>query len=336
MGDLSNYLVSKIDGSKHLSFKDLHAHIKRFRLPNGGKIQLKDYYEENFPRKDLATGAKIEYKGDPEAYFSKEFKDKTSLKKYITDKPVEGKEWMIRFLTNRRLEKNLIYAPSSVELRSLFCPNQQFYDKMFEKEGGYYQLCQNLGFKSRYKVIKDLDKYLDKNLLGDDVFAAKSENSYLIQDTREQKPIKFPKYQVKVEKLDVGDYGLCPKLDKGIYIDRKELNDFCGTLSAKNLPRFEREIIRAQKSGSYLIMAVESTLSDALSFDYLPQTRHVKASPAYIFKNLRDLLNKYPLSFQVVFFDGRIQMAEKIVKILELGCKVKEIDLQYHLDTKLF
>ncbi len=67
----------------------------------------------------------------------------------------------------------------------------------------------------------------------------------------------------------------------------------------------------------------------------MPQTRHVKASPEYLLHNLRDLLQRYPLSFQVLFCDGRVEMAAKMLRVFELGAQVRETDLQFAVEEGL-
>jgi len=135
------------------------------------------------------------------------------------------------------------------------------------------------------------------------------------------------KYEVGT--LKIGDYAL-KNSELNIFIDRKSLPDYIQTLS-KGYERFQREIERAVKSDSYIIMQVESDINSALGFEYLPHI-HSKASSAFIFKRLRDLLTKYPNHFQVVFADGRIDAAKLVLKIFELGSEVKNIDLQYRLE----
>lgn len=299
-------LKNVFGGDDFSSIEELLSYLKRF------KIKQKDYFEENFPRKDLLTGEKIEYK-NIENYFSSDFVNKNTLKKYIKQNPQGGKEWSINYLKNRKLEKELIYSPSQAELRSLFCPSIPY----FESVGGYNEICESLGLKSRYDYKREL------------VFGELIDPTIII-DTREKLPLKLP-VKSEVATLKVGDYALKGSTHN-IFIDRKSLVDFCGTLS-KGYERFQREIERAIKLNAYIIMLVESDINSAASFNYLPHMKHTKATPAFIFKRLRDLLVKYPNHFQVVFADGRIDAAKLVISILKLGSDVKNIDLQYKLET---
>lgn len=308
-------IICKVDNSIHSSLEEMHEYLRRF------KIARAKYYHEFYPKKDLLTGEPIVFK-EYNQYFSQDFLTKTNLKKWIKQNPEEGKKWAIEWLRKRKDEKNLVYAPSQVELESLLCPTMIYYNTI----GGYYNITKELGFKDRYEDISLK-------------FTALPEDVEVICDTREQKLLKLP-FKTIEQKLDWGDYALAGKNNKGIHIERKNLNDFIGTLSSKkvtrkdkkedsSVQRFERELIRAQKDNGYVVMLVESSLSDALSFNYLPQTKFSQAQPSHIFKNLRDLLNKYPLTFQVVFTEGRIDAVKKLIRIFELGEDVKKIDLQY-------
>ncbi len=305
MGKIPTDLLKNIFGGEDfLTIEELLTTLKKF------KIKQKDYFEDTFPRRDLLTGEKIEYK-NIENYFNSDFVNKNNLKKFLKQNPEGGKSWSIEYLKNRKEEKNLIYSPSQAELRSLFCPSIPY----FESVGGYNEICAGIGYKNRYDYKKEL------------VFN-KLINPTIIIDTREKLALKLV-CKSEVGTLKIGDYAL--KDSKlSIFIDRKSLSDFIQTLS-KGYERFQREIERAVKSNSYIIMQVESDINSALGFEYLPHI-HSKATSAFIFKRLRDLLTKYPNHFQVVFADGRIDAAKLVLKIFELGSEVKNIDLQYRLE----
>ena len=106
-------------------------------------------------------------------------------------------------------------------------------------------------------------------------------------------------------------------------------------MSVKNLERFEKEIIRAKDENINLIVLVEDTLSHAVSFKYLPHiSKKIKATPEYIFHNVRQLIQKYP-HIQFLFVGGRKEAARVVKKIFFSGCSYKKIDLQYAYDTKV-
>lgn len=296
-----------IDNTEHDSVESLHKHLRKFR------VKQSDYYQEYYPRYDLLTNEKIPFKTHDQ-YFAQHFINKNNLKKWIKQNPEKGKEWAIDWLRNRKAEKNLLYAPSQVELKSLSVPTIHYYNEI----GGYEKICKELGFAKRYEnELLKLDKCI--------------KNFEIKIDTREQNPLSFA-CKTTVEGLKIGDYALDDKNDKKVYIERKSLNDFAGTMSA-GYERFCKELDRAVKSDAYIVMLVEEKISHALSFDYLPHMRWVKAKPSHVFKQLRTLLEKYPNHFQCLFVDNRREAADLVVKILMLGELVKLVDLQYKYET---
>ncbi len=321
--------VCAIDQTPHASLDDLHAYVRA-----GWKMSAKAYWTLYAPRKDLCTGEPIQFK-DAEQYISADFVNKLTLKRWLKEQPTEiGLAWAKKWLTKRKESKGLIYAPSQAELRMLCTPSMPYFDKIAATEGGYYGVTAALGFKTRYR----------QTTLS---FTDLPPNAVIIRDSREQLPITLPR-STQIGALDVGDYAVAQvNYDRGIRIERKSLSDLCGTLSGRkqtrknktsttewsNLERFDRELARAAESGLYVVMMVESSITDAQRFNYLPQTKWVKASPEYIFHNLRDLLVKYSLSFQVLFVDGRKEMADKMIRVFQLGAQVRETDLQNALET---
>lgn len=331
-------LTCAFDQTSHADLASLHAHLKRFRVSRA------KYYTLYHPRFDKLTGEPIPFK-DLEQYLSQDFLSKINLRKWLAKCPAEGLEWSKAWLARRKVEKNLVYAPSQAELRTLQCPTMPYYESVAAAEGGYYGVTRVLGYKDRY-AIKPL------------VFTPIPSDACIIQDTREQRAVTLA-HRTIIGTLNVGDYALSEPYDAGIRIERKSLADMASTLSAgkttkrtrrrkgaaqsddtspsedSHLQRFERELIRAQEQGLYVIMMVEASISNAQRFDYLPQTQWIKATPQHIFFNLRDLLSRYPLTFQCVFCDGRVDMSRVMMKVLQLGAAVRTTDLQHALESTL-
>lgn len=312
-------VICAFDQTEHADVDSLHEHLKSIR------VARKRYYEQYAPRHDRATGAPIPFK-DYEQYMSQDFVSKITLKKWLKENPREGWEWSKEFLAKRRAAKGLIYAPSQAELRTLCCPSMPYYQSIGAAEGGYYGVTESLGYKRRYTST-------------DPIFASLSPDSIIIQDTREQSPILFPDYTTAVGTLSVGDYAVSPTDGGDVRIERKSLSDFCGTMSGRRVTRksgddsayqrFARALERAQEGGIYMVMVVEASITDAQRFDYLPQTKWIKASPAYIFRNMRELLHQFPLTWQILFVDGRKEMARVIPKIFQLGDRTRNFDCQF-------
>lgn len=310
-------VICLIDNTEHESIEALHKHIRPL-------MKQESYWTHYHPKVCLGSGKPIPFK-NAEQYLNQDFIDKNQIRSFLKKEPIRGREWAINWLKKRKEEKGLIYAPSQVELRSLQCPSMPYYDSV----GGYYEITRELGFKDRYNGQSP-------------VFT--SEISDIIQDSREQNPLKLGANTV-VAKLDAGDYGLATPHDKGIYIERKSLSDMVSTLSARaiqrkkgedsNVERFDRELARAKESGHYIVMLVESPITDALSFDYLPQLRWSRVKPSHVWHNLRDFLTKYPLTFQAVFVGGRQEAARVALKIFQMGEQVKSVDLHHAYEKGL-
>ena len=80
---------------------------------------------------------------------------------------------------------------------------------------------------------------------------------------------------------------------------------------------------------------VEEKLTSALSFQYLPHiSKKIKATPEYIFHNVRELLQSYD-NLQFLFVDGRAEMTRIIESIFASNCFYKKIDLQLAYDMKI-
>jgi hypothetical protein len=318
----------QFDSTVHADLLGLHDHLKRFR------VSREKYYTLYHPRTDRLNGQPLPFK-DYQQYLTQDFATKVTLRQWLAKHPKEGLEWSKAWLSRRKEEKGLLYAPSQAELRTLQCPSMPYYETMAANEGGYYGVTKVLGYA---------DRYTSAPLTFFPLFS----DAVIIQDSREQHPIILPR-KTRSEALSVGDYALSAPYDQGIRIERKSLGDFCGTMSERKIARkggrkgtgatedssfqrFDRELARAQEQNLYVVMLVEASIADAQRFDYLPQTQWVKAKPSHIFHNWRTLLARYPLTFQCVFCDGRLEMSRIIPKVFELGDQVRTADLQWHLE----
>lgn len=295
--------------------KSLHRHLKAHNL------RMAEYYQKYHPRHDLYNGKLIKFK-NKEQYFSTDFNSRTSLRMWLKEAPEEdSKKYCINLLKARKIAKNLVYAPSQVELRTLMFPPIYYYNSLF---GDYYELCEKLGLKSKHCKFGEM-------ITG----AAYSKDDYVIYiDTREQLPLDFD-WPSESKALKVGDYALSdPRVTCNCHIERKSLSDFISTLSVKHFERFEREIQRAEEEDIYLIVLVEDTLSNALSFKYLPYiSKKIKVTPEFIFRNVRSLIQKYP-HIQFLFVKNREESSRVIKKIFFSGCFYEKVDLQSAYDVR--
>ena len=290
--------------------KSLHGHLKAH------KLHVFEYYQTVFPRYDLYDNSLIAFKNKKQ-YFESDFNSVKNMRLWLEKcDPTKRTEYLKSVLLKRREEKQLIYTPCQVELRSLKIPGMNYLNSIF---GNYYEFCENLGFKNRHQLLQKLRKK--------DVF--KSSEAKIIIDSREQKPLELDS-KSEVKGLKFGDYAL--EGSDNICIERKSINDFIGTLSG-GYERFEREIIRAKEAKSYMIILIEEPLSNAVKFNVLEQIykKGMKVTPEYIFHNVRELIQKYN-HIQFLFVKDREEASEMVKKIFCYGEQIKIIDLQFMYD----
>jgi hypothetical protein len=309
----------KICNSPFENDRSFHAHLKSH------KIRMVEYYQTYYPRRDLFTKEIILFK-NKEQYFSEDFNNRLNLKSWLkTVSEDESKEYLKQSLIKRKEKKDLKYALTQVELRSLISAPAQYYQKVF---GDYYKLCESLGFENRFNIFPT-------QIITDNKYDHK--NYSIFVDTREQTPLRF-NFPIEIKTLNYGDYSFS---DSGAscdcYIERKSLNDFLGTLSG-GFKRFKNEIERANSHNAYLVVVVERNFNDCRSFNHLAEIKRkmgkIKITPDYIFHNVRALLQLYK-NLQFLFVDGREESVRVIEKIFTSGCVYRQIDLQLAYDLEV-
>ena len=308
-------VICKVDGKEFKDEKSLHLALRGYGL------NKEKYYHTYYPRRDLLTGDTINFKSKDQ-YLNSDFNDKNNLKKWLKQQTTEkAQEYCRGLLVKRRNDKNLIYAPSQIELRTIMSPSIVFYNKIFDD---YYELCSDIGLEN---------KFIHPNIITNQFKNKLNSKNTIYVDTREQNWLKFD-IPFEIKTLPFGDY-TANNDNCNCYIERKSLSDFISTLSVKNFDRFKNEIEKAHVNNSYLIVIVEEKLSNALSFQYLPHiSKKIKATPEYIFHNVRQLIQEYS-NLQFLFVDGRTEMKNSIEAILASNCFYKKVDLQLAYDMKL-
>ena len=306
----------KVCGQEFETERKLHSHLKKHDL------RVAAYYQQYYPRHDLYDGKIIKFKSK-DYYFNTDFNTRTNQLKWLNGlSNSEAKEYLKKLLVERKERKGLIYSPCQVELRSTSIPSVISYEK---KIGDYYSFCKTLGFKNKYQNI-------DNIIVGSSHLENKDLKVYI--DTREQLPLKFT-IPSESKGLKFGDYALSDKtLTCNCYIERKSLADFISTISVQNYDRFCREIERAAENDANLIIVVEESLTNALSFPFLPHiSKKIRVTPEFIFHQVRDMIQKYD-HIQFLFVKGRKESVRVIEKIFFSGCIYKKIDLQLAYDNK--
>ena len=308
-------VICKVDGKEFKDEKSLHLALRGYGL------NKEKYYHAYYPKKDLLTGETINFK-TKDQYLNSDFNDKNNMKKWLKEQPLDqAQEYCRNLLIKRKKDKNLIYSPSQIELRTIMSPSIVFYNKIFRD---YYDVCSSIGLENKFIHPCNITNQFNNKL-------NKKDTIYI--DTREQSWLKFD-IPFEIKTLSFGDYA-CSNDNCGCYIERKSLSDFISTLSVKNFDRFKNEIDKAQKNNSYLIVIVEEKLANALSFQYLPHiSKKIKATPEYIFHNVRSLIQEYS-NLQFLFVDGREEMKRTIESIFASKCFYSKVDLQLAYDLKL-
>ncbi len=278
------------------------------------RVKESDYYQKFYESKDLLTGELIPFKS-PEQYLTSDFIDKNNLKKYL--EKVSKKESILyckNWLNNRKESKGYIYSPSHFELRTLCYPSIKFFHS-FYGNNSYENLCKEIGLINRYDYNQEL-KYTN------------IEPEILI-DTREQSVLNI-KCNKEIIKLNFGDY-TAKNNPFNIFVERKSIQDFLGTLSS-GFDRLCKEIQRAKDKNSYIIILLESKISNLFGFKHLGYI-HTEASADYILHRSRELLLKFE-NVQICCVDGRVKASEFIVNLFKMENNPRTIDWQYAVDCK--
>lgn len=319
MADM-DYLICKICKTSFSDDKSFNKHLKLHNL------LVVEYWQQQWPRYDLFDGSIIKFK-NKEQYLTQEFNSRNNLKYWLEKQtPEAAKIYCTQILLNRKNAKNLKVTPTQVELRSILAPSIIYYDQLFKDSGGYYKLCESLGFENRFSPIDEKAFTSPRKISNLDKYK-------IIQDTREQKPLQFS-FPTEVGTLKFADYAFSHSGVSGsACFERKSVSDLIGTLSS-GYERFCREIERAEKASSYLIVIVEEDLSNALSFNLLPHVYKTRVNPEYIFHNVRELCQKYK-HIQFLFVKNRLEASRVIEKVFISSNLHQNFDLQLAYDRKL-
>ena len=283
-----------------------HRHLQKCC----GKSQ-KQYYETFYPRFDLWDNSIVEFK-DFKQYFATQFNNKTNALSFFKEKSKteSGKEEAAQVIRSYFLEREFQKAPTQSELRCKKIPSIIGMDLIF---GDYYRLCSELNLTPRLtnrvlREIKDVE---------------------IVTDTREQLPV----FEDFVEKLEVGDYTTYSDF-KGVFVERKSLEDFIGTFSRKtNFERFERELQRAEELGLYIVVVCEA------DFETVASWKNLHAGGRSCGFSALTKMCKFMQEFdncQFLFIKKGRDFREILKKILGAGDFAKTSDLQYLHDTNQF
>jgi hypothetical protein len=303
-------ITCKICSEQFENEKKLHMHLRSH------KITLAEYYTKYYPRNNLLTREPLPFK-NKEQYFDRDFANRKQLLDWCAKTPdAQVKEYILELLDRRIKRKELKFGPSHVELKTSDMPTVDLYQKHF---GSYSKACDLVGVKPLFSTRLP-DEW--QNPVPDDV--------KIFIDTREQQPLEFDNSESL--KLDFGDYAVGSNHYDYTYVDRKSETDFKSTLSKNSLNRFRAELQRTKDFDSYLFVVTETDMSTMEKRNkWSPHTSNMK----YIYHNMRVLAHDFSGHCQFIFTGSREQSQQLIPKILTLGKKLWNVDLQYYISNRL-
>lgn len=285
--------------------RSLHAHIKAHCLSLG------EYYVKFFPKFDLLTRDPIPFK-NYEDYVRTDFRHKKNMYQWLQQiDPQEAADYCRRVFTKHLSEKQYVFAPNHLYMMT----HPRLPKKEFFSEEQFVEMvsAENLTYIQNQKLVNRLDLTIPEDLL-------------ILQDTREQKPLRFAN-ESRSMKLDFGDYTAAGDYYSYIYVDRKAEDDFKNTVTS-GFDRFCRELERARQFGAYVFVVIES---DFLTI-YKNYNKTKRGNMVYVWEGMRRLITSYSDVCQFVLTGSRENSEKLIPYLLVHGSDLKNVDLQFEME----
>jgi len=304
-----NDFLCKECGKQFDNRKSFHMHLKAHALFIG------DYYVKHYQRKDLYTGDLIPFK-KYDQYFCQDFLNMQNYIDWLSiTPPSKCKEYVLEKAKSKFENKDVTVTPPNLFYQLSEMADINTYRKLW---GSYSSFAKELNLKNQFK----------KNL-PQKFWERECEDITIFVDTREKLPFTF-KNSV-INKLDFGDYTAGGEHYSKTFVDRKSQDDFRQTFG-KDIKRFRREMDRCVQFNSYMFVVVESSIE---RIEEENKTSKFKSNLGYVWHNLRGLMVDYPENIQFIFAHNRKGAKKLIPKILYYGQDMWNVDLQYHIDTKI-
>jgi len=286
--------------------RSLHIHVVR-----NHDITVKEYYENNYPKKDLLTGERIPYKSYLK-YREQDFVSPENELEWINkSSSLVVSSYILDKMKHKKKEKGLIYAPPDLYFKIYNLPGVSKYEEIF---GSYCEFINQAELKHNF--LDDLPE---------DFWAKTPEVPTLI-DTRERQPLEFN--GARSQKLDFGDYTAAGEFYSKTFVERKGEDDFKSTFTQWQ-ERFNKEMERCVEFNSYMFVVVESTVEKINRNDGF---RKVRLN--FLWHGVRELITKYPHNLQFIFAHSRAGAQRIIPKILYYGKSLWNVDLNYEIDKR--
>ena len=292
------------------SRKSFHCHLKMHSLRIG------DYYIKHYKKRDLFTKDLLPFK-NYDQYFRQDFYSFGNYLSWLDSNPIEvTKPYILNKFKSKFEEKEIKVSP----------PNLYY---QLAEMADIYQLKKIFGTYSDFLKNVNLEPWFNKKL-PENFWDQNCDDIKIFIDTREKAPIIYD--NSLNQKLDFGDYTAGGDFYTKTFIDRKAQDDFRQTFG-KDIDRFRREMDRCVKFNCYMFVVVESSI-DKIEEDN--KDSKFKSNLSFVWHNLRHLIIDYPKNLQVIFAHSRAGTKKIIPKILYYGDQLWNVDLQYHIDTKIY
>ena len=296
-------------GAEFETEKGLHVHLRTH------KMYMADYYVKHYPRYNKLNNTLLPFK-NKEDYFNNDFFNRKQLVKWCETAPKEEVKDYIIELAKRRIDKKKYKnAPFYIELLKRQLPDLDIYKKHF---GTYTEACKAMGKEPIF--YKGMPKEFNNNF-----------DVEVLIDTREQMPLNFKKSSIL--KLDFGDYTLSGDNFTNTFVDRKSAGDFLSTFGAQ-ADRFRKEMKRCVELNSYMYIVIEKSIKSIENEAFYLKGKKISTKLKWVFSNLISIQHEFAGHCQFVFTNSRKHSEKIIPKLLYLGKKLWNVDVQYFLDKE--
>lgn len=297
-------------GEKFGSKRGLHLHMKKHF------DRIGDYYTKHYAKQDLFTGEPIPFK-NYDQYFADNFTSLDNYMKWVKTAPKnQVKEYILKKFKEKIDHKELKYMPPSSFYDLYELANRVTIENVW---GDYNEFCKEVGLQNPFNDTLPHGFWQDN-----------PEDMKILIDTREQRPLNFS--NGVSHKLDFGDYAAAGEHFSPTFVDRKSEDDFRSTFG-RDHERFRREMDRCVKFDSYMFVVVESTLAQV---EINNRSNPFRSNLAFVWHNVRDMIAKYPNNLQFIFAHNRAGAKKIIPKILYHGKTLWDVDVQYHLEKRIY
>lgn len=276
---------------------------------------MRHFFEKYHPIYDPLTKEKILFENKTQYFEEQKFKTKKNMAIWLSKQPIsDAQDFILNQLEYRKNKKKLKKFPCHLETRICnYIPSLNHILKYFD----YQEIQKRIKLKAFLNNLSNLE--LKRN-----------PDFFVLMDTREQNPLNLDT-EIVESKLEFGDYTAGGEHFNGVFIERKSLEDLCGTLS-RGFERFQKEIVRAKSLDSYIVVLIESSYSDFENLEKEKIGKFSKVTFEFIGSRISKIMQEND-NIQFLFVRNRKESEKYLLKILQSE-NVRSSDLQYMYDLK--